>query len=156
MVNTTHKTSLKAGDKAPSFKAKDQDGNIISLKDFAGKKLVLYFYPKDNTPGCTAEACNLRDNYNVLLKKGYAVIGVSANNEKDHKKFIKKFNLPFPLIADTEKEVCNAYGVWGKKKFMGREFMGIVRTTFIISEKGIIEEVIEKVDNENHTSQILK
>lgn len=156
MVNTTHKTNLKAGDKAPSFKAKDQDGNEISLKDFAGKKLVLYFYPKDNTPGCTAEACNLRDNYNVLLKKGYAVIGVSANNEKDHKKFIKKFNLPFPLIADTEKEVCNAYEVWGKKKFMGREFMGIVRTTFIISEKGIIEEVIEKVDNENHTSQILK
>ncbi|MCG3165224.1 MAG: Peroxiredoxin Bcp [Bacteroidia bacterium] len=156
MVVTQHKTHLKAGDKAPKFSAKDQDGKGISLKDFAGKKLVLYFYPKDNTPGCTAEACNLRDNYNLLLKKGYAVIGVSANNEKDHKKFIKKFNLPFPLIADTEKEVCNAYGVWGKKKFMGREFMGIVRTTFIISEKGIIEEVIEKVDNENHTSQILK
>ncbi|MGE0636067.1 MAG: thioredoxin-dependent thiol peroxidase [Bacteroidia bacterium] len=156
MVNTTHKTHLKAGYKAPLFKAKDQDGNEISLKNFTGKKLVLYFYPKDDTPGCTAEACNLRDNYNMLLKKGYAVIGVSANNEKDHKKFIKKFNLPFPLIADTEKEVCNAYGVWGKKKFMGREFMGIVRTTFIISEKGIIEEVIEKVDNENHTAQILK
>ena len=156
MVNTTHKTNLKTGDRAPLFKAKDQDGHEISLKDFIGKKLVLYFYPKDNTPGCTAEACNLRDNYNVLLKKGYAVIGVSANDEKDHKKFIKKFNLPFPLIADTEKEVCNAYGVWGKKKFMGREFMGIVRTTFIISEKGIIEEVIEKVDNENHTAQILK
>ncbi len=156
MVFTKHKTHLKAGDKAPKFSAKDQDGKEISLSDFAGKKLVLYFYPKDNTPGCTAESCNLRDNYNLLLKKGYAVIGVSANNEKDHKKFIKKFSLPFPLIADTEKEVCNAYGVWGKKKFMGREFMGIVRTTFIISEKGIIEEVIEKVDNENHTAQILK
>ena len=156
MVVTKHATHLKAGDKAPKFKAKDQDGKEISLSDFAGKKLVLYFYPKDNTPGCTAESCNLRDNYNLLLKKGYAVLGVSANDEKDHKKFIKKFSLPFPLIADTEKEVCNAYGVWGKKKFMGREFMGIVRTTFIISEKGIIEELIKKVDNENHTSQILK
>jgi len=156
MVFTQHKTHLKAGDKAPKFSAKDQDGKEISLSDFAGKKLVLYFYPKDNTPGCTAESCNLRDNYNMLLKKGYAVVGVSANNEKDHKKFIKKFSLPFPLIADTEKEVCNAYGVWGKKKFMGREFMGIVRTTFIILENGIIEEVIEKVDNENHTAQILK
>lgn len=156
MVTTQHKTRLKTGDKAPAFKAKDQDGNEISLSSFAGKKLVLYFYPKDDTPGCTAESCNLRDNYNVLLKKGYAVVGVSANNEKDHKKFIKKYSLPFPLIADTEKEVCNAYGVWGKKKFMGREFMGIVRTTFVISEKGIIEEVIEKVDTENHAKQILK
>lgn len=156
MVVTKHATHLKAGDKAPKFSAKDQDGNIISLSDFAGKKLVLYFYPKDNTPGCTAESCNLRDNYKALLKNGYAVVGVSANSEKDHLKFIKKFNLPFPLIADTDKVVCNAYGVWGKKKFMGREFMGIVRTTFIISEKGVIEEVIEKVDNENHASQILK
>lgn len=156
MVFTQHKTHLKAGIKAPKFSAKDQDGNTVSLSDFKDKKLVLYFYPKDDTPGCTAEACNLRDNYKQLLKNGYAVLGVSADEEKKHKKFIKKFNLPFPLIADTEKELCNAYGVWGKKKFMGREFMGIVRTTFIISEKGIINEVIEKVDNENHTSQILK
>jgi len=147
---------LKQGDKAPAFKAKDQDGNEISLNDFKGKKLVLYFYPKDDTPGCTAEACNLRDNYNVLLKKGFAVIGVSADDEKKHKKFIKKFNLPFPLIADVDKELCNAYGVWGKKKFMGREYMGIIRTTFIISEKGMIEEVIEKVDTGNHTAQIMK
>ncbi len=156
MVFTQHKTHIKAGDKAPKFSASDQDGKTISLSDFSGKKLVLYFYPKDDTPGCTAEACNLRDNYKMLLKKGYAVVGVSADEVKKHLKFIKKFSLPFPLIADTEKELCTAYGVWGKKKFMGREFMGIVRTTFIISEKGIIDEVIEKVDNENHTAQILK
>lgn len=147
--------TLKIGDKAPSFKGKDQNGVTIQLKDFAGKELVLYFYPKDNTPGCTAEACNLRDNYNLLLQKGFAVVGISADNEKNHQKFIEKYSLPFPLIADTEKEIIKAYGVWGPKKFMGRTFDGIHRTTFIISKEGIIKDIIEKVDTKNHTSQIL-
>jgi peroxiredoxin Q/BCP len=149
-------TTLKQGDKAPDFKGKDQNGNIISLNDFKGSKLVLYFYPKDSTPGCTAEACDLRDNYAVLLKKGYKVIGVSADNEKSHKNFIEKYDLPFPLIADTDKTIIKAYGVWGRKKFMGKEFDGILRTTFIISESGIIEEIITKVDTKNHFSQIIK
>jgi len=147
---------LKQGDKAPDFKGKDQNGNIISFTDFKGEKLVLYFYPKDNTPGCTAEACNLRDNYSVLLKKGYKIIGVSADNEKSHQNFIEKFQLPFPLIADIDKTIIKAYGVWGRKKFMGKEFDGILRTTFIISESGIIEEIITKVDTKNHFSQIIK
>ncbi|MBW6497924.1 MAG: thioredoxin-dependent thiol peroxidase [Bacteroidales bacterium] len=148
-------THLKPGDKAPDFKGKDQNGNPIGLADFKGSKLVLYFYPKDNTPGCTAQACNLRDNYDVLLKQGYKVVGVSADNEKSHVKFIEKFELPFPLIADTEKEILKAFGVWGPKKFMGREFDGIHRTTFIIDEKGVIAEVIEKVDTKNHTAQFI-
>jgi thioredoxin-dependent peroxiredoxin len=148
-------THLKPGDKAPVFKGKDQNGNPIGLADFKGSKLVLYFYPKDNTPGCTAQACNLRDNYDVLLKQGYKVIGVSADNEKSHVKFIEKFELPFPLIADTEKEILKAFGVWGPKKFMGREFDGVHRTTFIIDEKGVIAEVIEKVDTKNHAAQFL-
>jgi thioredoxin-dependent peroxiredoxin len=149
-------TTLKQGDKAPEFSGKDQNGKPISLRDFKGHKLVLYFYPKDNTPGCTDEACNLRDNYQLMLKKGYKVIGVSADDEKSHQKFIEKFKLPFPLIADTDKSIINAYGVWGRKKFMGREFDGILRTTFIINESGIIEEVISKVDTKNHFSQIVK
>jgi len=149
-------TTLKQGDKAPDFKGKDQNGNIISLNDFKEKKLVLYFYPKDSTPGCTAEACDLRDNYAVLMKKGYNVIGVSADNEISHKKFIEKYNLPFPLIADTDKTIINAYGVWGRKKFMGKEFDGILRTTFIINESGVIEEIITKVETKNHSSQIIK
>ena len=120
------------------------------------KKIVLYFYPKDSTPGCTAEACDLRDNYAVLMKKGYNVIGVSADNENSHKKFIEKYNLPFPLIADTDKTIINAYGVWGRKKFMGKEFDGILRTTFIINESGVIEEIITKVETKNHSSQIIK
>lgn len=148
-------THLKPGDKAPDFKGKDQNGNPIGLADFKGSKLVLYFYPKDNTPGCTAQACNLRDNYDVLLKQGYKVIGVSADNEKSHVKFIEKFELPFPLIADTEKEILKAFGVWGPKKFMGRSFDGIHRTTFIIDEKGVIAEVIEKVDTKNHAAQFI-
>ena len=148
-------THLKPGDKAPDFKGKDQNGNPIGLADFKGSRLVLYFYPKDNTPGCTAQACNLRDNYDVLLKQGYKVVGVSADNEKSHVKFIEKFELPFPLIADTEKEILKAFGVWGPKKFMGREFDGIHRTTFIIDEKGVIAEVIEKVDTKNHTAQFI-
>lgn len=149
-------TRLKAGDKAPDFKAKDQNGDLISLKDFKGKKLVLYFYPKDDTPSCTNEACNLRDNFTELKKKGYAVIGVSADEEKKHKKFIAKYNLPFPLIADTDKKVIEAYDVWGEKKFMGRIYDGIVRTTFVINEKGKIEKVITDVNTKNHTEQIFE
>lgn len=148
-------TSLKAGDKAPELNINDQNGNIVKLDDFKGKKLILYFYPKDDTPGCTAEACNLRDNYAELKKKGFEILGVSADNEKKHTKFIQKYSLPFPLLADTEQKVCNAYGVWAKKKFMGREYMGINRTTFIINEKGIIEHIIEDVDTKNHSEQIL-
>ena len=141
--------------KAPDFSYVDSNGKTISLKDLKGKKVILYFYPKDDTPGCTAESCNLRDNYSGLKRKGYEVIGVSANDEKSHAKFIKKFKLPFNLIADTNKEVIKAYDVWGEKTFMGRTFEGIVRTTFIISEQGKIERIIRKVDNENHTEQIL-
>ena len=148
-------TTLKSGDKAPVFKGKDQNGQAISLSDFKGKKLILYFYPKDNTPGCTAQACNLRDNYEELLKKGYAVIGVSADNEASHQKFIGKHNLPFPLIADTNKEILKSYEVWGPKKFMGRTYDGIHRTTFVIDENGTIEDVVEKVNTKNHTSQII-
>lgn len=148
-------TSLKAGDKAPELNINDQNGNIVKLDDFKGKKLILYFYPKDDTPGCTAEACNLRDNYAELKKKGFEILGVSADNEKKHTKFIQKYSLPFPLLADTEQKVCNAYSVWAKKKFMGREYMGINRTTFIINEKGIIEHIIEDVDTKNHSEQIL-
>lgn len=147
---------LKVGDKAPAINAKDQNGDEITLEQFKGKKVVLYFYPKDNTPGCTAQACNLKDNYAELQKQGYVVIGVSADTEKKHQNFIKKFDLPFPLIADTDMKVINDYGVWGLKKFMGREFMGIIRTTFVISEKGIIEDIIEKVVTKDHTAQILK
>lgn len=149
-------TSLKTGDKAPDFKGTDQDGNAIALKDYAGKKVVLYFYPKDSTPGCTAEACNLRDNHSELLKKGFVVIGVSADNEKSHQKFITKYRLPFALIADTNKEICTLYGVWGPKKFMGKVFNGINRTTFVISEQGIIEAVITKVNTGSHTQQIFE
>ena len=146
---------LNVGDKAPAIQAKDQNGNEISLTQFKGKKVVLYFYPKDSTPGCTKEACNFRDNYNMLQKQGYAVIGVSRDSEKSHQKFIEKYALPFPLIADTDQKVVNDYGVWGLKKFMGREYMGINRTTFLIDEKGKIEKVIEKVDTENSTEQLL-
>ncbi len=149
-------TKLKEGDKAPGFKGKDQDGNLVSLDDFKGHKLVLYFYPKDSTPGCTSQACNLRDNYDYLLKNGYKVLGVSADSEKSHKKFIEKNNLPFPLISDTEKEILKAYDVWGPKKFMGKEFLGIKRTTFVIDEEGKIEEIIEKVKTKEHTAQIIK
>jgi peroxiredoxin Q/BCP len=146
---------LKTGDKAPDFKAVDQDGNPISLSDFAGKKLVLYFYPKDDTPGCTAEACNLRDNYSLLLKKGYKIAGVSADDERSHKKFIEKYVLPFPLIADKDKSIIRAYGAWGRKNLYGKEYDGILRTTYVISENGIIERVYSKVDTKNHTEQIL-
>jgi thioredoxin-dependent peroxiredoxin len=150
-----HPVTLKEGDKAPDFTGIDQDGKTISLKDYKGKKVVLYFYPKDNTPGCTAESCNLRDNYSMLKKKGYEVLGVSADSVKSHKKFEQKFNLPFPLLADTDRKIIDAYSVWAKKKFWGKEFMGIVRTTFLIDEKGKIEKVIKEVDTEGHTEQVL-
>lgn len=148
-------THLKIGDEAPNFKGTDQNGSIVRLEDFKGKKLVLYFYPKDSTPGCTAEACNLRDNYQLLMDKGFAIVGISADTETSHKKFSDKNNLPFSLIADTTKEIIKSYGVWGEKKFMGKTFDGIHRVTFIISEKGIVEYIFEKVDTKNHTSQIL-
>lgn len=145
----------QAGDQAPDFKAKDQNGQDISLTDFAGKKLVLYFYPKDSTPGCTAQACDLRDNYEKMIQAGYAVVGVSVDDEKSHRKFIDKFSLPFPLIADTDHQVVKAYGVWVEKSMYGRTYMGIARTTFVIDEKGVITDVISKVDTKNHTAQIL-
>lgn len=156
MAKAAHTTSLKEGDKAPYFSFVDADGKKSSLKDLAGKKVILYFYPKDDTPGCTMESCNLRDNYSKLKKKGYEVIGVSKDDEKSHHKFIKKYKLPFTLIPDTEKEIIKAYDVWGEKKFMGRTFEGIVRTTFVIDEKGKIERIFRKVDNENHAEQILE
>ena len=146
---------LKEGDKAPDFQGIGQDGKTISLSDYKGKKLILYFYPKDDTPGCTAEACNLRDNFSVLKKEGFELLGVSPDNPKKHKKFIDKYSLPFPLIADTEKEILNAYGVWGPKKFMGREYDGVHRTTFVIDEAGKIEKIIAKVNTKAHAEQIL-
>ena len=149
-------TTLKEGDKAPDFKVINELGEEMTLSDFSGKKLVLYFYPKDSTPGCTAESCNLRDNYADLKTKGFEVLGVSADGEASHQKFIKKHELPFHLLADTEKEVLNAYGVWGPKQFMGRTFDGIHRTTFIIDGNGIIERVFTKVKTKEHTKQILE
>lgn len=142
------------GKQAPAFSALDENGNTISLNDFTGKKLVLYFYPKDDTPGCTAEACSLRDNYNDLIAKGYAVLGVSPDDSKKHTKFIAKYELPFSLLADTDQAVCNAYGVWVEKSMYGRKYMGVARTTFVIDETGILTEIIEKVDTKNHASQI--
>ena len=147
---------LKEGDAAPAFEGADQDGNPLSLEQFRGKKLVLYFYPKDDTPGCTKEACNLRDNYSDLLKRGFAVVGVSADTAKKHQKFIHKYELPFPLLVDEDKTVINAYGVWGLKKFMGREYDGIHRVTFVIDEEGRIEKIIDKVKTADHTAQILE
>jgi peroxiredoxin Q/BCP len=150
-----HVTHLKAGDAAPNFSGNDQNGNLISLNDFAGKTLVLYFYPKDDTSGCTAQSCSLRDEYQYLIKKNYAVVGVSADNGKSHQKFIKKFNLPFPLIADVDKTIIRAFDVWGKKMFMGRIFDGILRTTFIIKDGKIIR-VISDVDTEGHGKQVME
>jgi peroxiredoxin Q/BCP len=149
-------TTLKVGDKAPVFSGKDQDGKTISLSQFKGKKLALYFYPKDNTPGCTTEACNLRDNYSDLLKKGYEVVGVSADSSKSHLNFIGKFSLPFPLISDEDKKIIKDYQVWGEKKMYGKSYDGIIRKTFIISEDGIIVKIIEKVKVDDHTKQIFE
>ncbi|WP_282776085.1 thioredoxin-dependent thiol peroxidase [Phaeodactylibacter xiamenensis] len=149
-------TTLKEGDKAPDFTGIDQNENTISLSDYKGKKLILFFYPKDNTPGCTAEACNLRDNFEDLKAKGYELLGVSPDSAKKHQNFIKKHDLPFPLLADTEKEVLNAYEVWGEKQFMGKTYDGVHRTTFIIDEEGKIEKVFKKVKTKAHTEQILE
>ena len=146
---------IKIGDKAPEINSIDQNGEKITLKQFLGKKIILYFYPKDMTPGCTAQSCNLRDNYQQLLDSGYVVLGCSADSPEKHQKFIEKYDLPFPLISDQSKEVLNQYGVWALKKFMGKEYMGILRTTFVIDENGIIEDIITKVKTKEHTSQIL-
>jgi peroxiredoxin Q/BCP len=149
-------THLKIGDKAPDINGIDQNEKQIKLSDFVGSKVILYFYPKDDTPGCTAEACNLRDNYEGLLKKGYKIIGVSADSASSHQKFIEKYSLPFPLITDVDKNIIKSYGAWGNKKFMGKSYDGILRTTFVISENGTIEKIFDKVDTKNHTEQILK
>lgn len=147
---------LAVGDKAPAFEGVNQHGKKITLNDFKGKKLILYFYPKDNTPGCTAEACDLNDNYEMWISKGYHVVGVSPDNEKSHQKFIEKFNLKFDLIADTKTEILEAFGVWGEKSMYGKKYMGVLRTTFVIGEDGTIEAVFDKVDTKTHTSQIIK
>jgi peroxiredoxin Q/BCP len=149
-------THLKSGDAAPLFNGVNENNEPVSLTDFKGKKLVLYFYPKDDTPGCTAEACSLRDNYNKMLSEGYEILGVSPDSPKKHTAFIKKYDLPFHLLSDEQKETVKAYGVWGPKKFMGRAYEGVFRTSFIINSEGIIEEVITKVDTKDHANQILK
>jgi thioredoxin-dependent peroxiredoxin len=146
---------LQVGEKAPDFISKDENGGVVKLSDYTGKKVVLFFYPQDATPTCTKEACNLRDNYDRLLNEGFVVLGVSPDNEKSHQKFIKKHNLPFPLLADTERTIVDAFGVWGEKTTFGRTYMGVYRTTFIIDEKGVIEEVIAKVESGRHSDQIL-
>lgn len=148
-------TTLQPGDKAPQFSAKDQDGNSHRLEDYKGKKLVVFFYPKASTPGCTAEACNLRDNWETFKAQGYEILGVSADSEKSQQNFKSKYELPFPLLADEDREVINAFGVWGPKKFMGKEYDGIHRTTFVIDEKGVIKDVISKVKTKDHAAQIL-
>ncbi len=145
-----------AGMPAPQFSGNDQNGNSVKLSSFTGKKIVLYFYPKDDTPGCTAEACSLRDNYEELLKKGFVVLGVSPDSEKSHRGFAEKHNLPFPLIADPDKKIMTAYGAFGEKLMYGKKVTGVIRTTFIIDEKGIIEKVIKKVDTKEHAGQIFK
>ena len=149
-------THLQPGDQAPDFALKDQNGRLTTLKDFKGKKLALYFYPKDNTPGCTAEACSLGENFASLQKYNIYVLGVSADSEASHRKFAEKYRLPFPLLVDDDKKTINDYGVWGEKKFMGRKFMGILRTTFLINEEGVIEHVIDKVKTKAHAAQILE
>ena len=149
-------TSLNVGDKAPDFVALNEFGQSTSLSDFLGKKIILYFYPKDMTPGCTAESCNLGENYSLLQENGFIVLGVSPDSSKSHQKFIDKYNLPFSLIADEDKAVIKAFGVWGPKKFMGKEYDGVHRTTFIIDEYGVIEKVFSKVKTKDHTNQILE
>ena len=148
--------TLKVGDKVPNFKSIDQDGNTIQFNEYQGKKLVVFFYPKASTPGCTVEACNLRDNFELLKEKGFELLGVSADNQKRQTNFRNKYNFPFPLLADENKEVINTFGVWGLKKFMGREYDGIHRKTFLIDEKGFVMRVIDKVKTKSHASQILE
>lgn len=147
---------LEIGDHAPDFKGLNQNGAPIKLEDFKGGKLILYFYPKDNTPGCTTESCNLRDNYEMWLEKGVKVVGVSPDDQASHQKFIQKHDLPFPLIADTEKIIIKAYGAWGLKKMYGREYEGLLRSTFLIDENGLIEQTFMKVKTKDHTNQILE
>ena len=147
---------LKQNDKAPDFELKDSEGNVVKLSDFKGKEVVLYFYPKDNTPGCTAEACSFRDNFAEYKKKGVIVLGISADSVESHKKFAEKYSLPFKLLSDEKAEVCKSYGVWGKKNFAGREYDGIFRTTFLIDKKGIIKEVISKIKCETHAEDVLR
>lgn len=147
--------TLKTGDQAPAFSAQNQNGETISLSDFAGKTVILYFYPKDDTPGCTAEACNFRDNYEALSAKGFVVIGVSTDDEKSHTKFVNKYNLPFNLLADTDKQIVEAYGVWVEKSMYGKTYMGTARKTFIIDPQGKISQIIEKVDTKNSSQQVL-
>lgn len=149
-------THLKEGDKAPAFSGKIEDGSNVSISDYAGKKLILFFYPKDSTPGCTAEACNLRDNFSILKEKGFELLGVSPDTEKRHINFIAKNELPFHLLADTERTTLEAYGVWGEKKMYGKTYDGVFRTTFVIDEQGVIEKVFTKVKTKDHTSQILE
>ena len=149
-------TTLNEGDKAPAFKAKDENGKTVSLKDFAGQKLVLYFYPQDDTPTCTVEACNFRDNFSLLKKKGYTILGVSPDSSESHKKFIARHKLPFSLLADEDMKIIHAYGVWGPKKLYGREYEGLIRSTFVIDEKGEIEKIVRKVLSKKATEQVLK
>ena len=147
---------LKIGDKMPQFEVMDQNGKMVSSTDLLGKKTIIYFYPKDNTSGCTAEECNLRDNYQTMVAKGYNVIGVSKDSAKSHKNFADKYELPFTLLADTSTEMIQAFGAWGEKSLYGKKYMGTLRTTFIFDENGILTEIIEKVDTKNHAAQILK
>ncbi len=149
-------TQLKVGDMAPPFTGKDQEGKTVSLKDLRGKKVILYFYPKDDTPGCTAEACNLRDNYDGLIKRGFAILGVSPDDEKSHVKFRTKYSLPFSLIADPGTSIIKAYGAWGEKNMYGKKYDGVLRTTFVIDESGHILRIISKVNTADHTQQILE
>ena len=148
--------TLNEGDKAPAFKAKDENGKAVSLKDFAGQKLVLYFYPQDDTPTCTVEACNFRDNFSLLKKKGYTILGVSPDSSESHKKFIAKFKLPFSLLADEDMKIIHAYGVWGPKQLYGRHYEGIYRSTFVIDEKGNIQKIVRRVLSKKATEQVLK
>ena len=148
--------TLKEGDNAPNFSLTDNEGKFHSLNDYSGKKLIIFFYPRANTPGCTAEACNLRDYFKDLKDKGYSILGVSADSEKSQQSFSKKYNFPFPLLADIEKAMINAYGVWGPKKFRGKEYDGIIRKTFLVDEKGIITRIIDKVKTKDHSAQILE
>ena len=146
---------LQEGDKAPAFSVKDSEGNQVSLDDFKGKKLVLYFYPQDNTPTCTVQACNLRDNFSLLTKRGFSVVGVSPDEESSHKKFAAKFSLPFVLIADPEHEIIGKYGVWGEKQMYGKKYMGLLRTTFVIDEAGLVQKIFRKPKSKEHAQEIL-
>ncbi len=148
-------TKLNIGDKMPAFSVADQDGNIVTNEMLVGKKTVIYFYPKDSTPGCTAEACDLRDNYHAFLAQGYQIYGVSKDSAASHRKFIEKYALPFPLLADTTTEMLQAFGAWGEKKLYGKTYMGVMRMTFVFDEAGVLQRIIEKVDTKNHTAQLL-